>query len=96
MNSGEFTEFIRDQKVESDEEVVSFDVVSLFTSIPIDLALQVIESKLEIDLTWQGNTKLTKNQVVDLTKLCFTTATVISRTKDRFTSRRLDALWAPL
>ena len=67
-NSSEFTKFIQDQNVEPDEEVVSFDVISLFTSIPFDLAIQVIENRLEVDLTWQGNTKLTKNQIVDLTK----------------------------
>ena len=34
-NSKEFTEFIRHQKLETNEIIVSFDVVSLFTSIPV-------------------------------------------------------------
>ena len=67
-NASEFTEFIRTQTVGPGEEIVSFDVVSLFTSIPVDLALKVITEKLEAYTSWQENTSLTKNQIVDLTK----------------------------
>ena len=67
-NSKEFTEFIRTQTVQPDEEILSLDVVSLFTSIPVDLALEVIDHRLESNPIWQENTNLTKDQVVELTR----------------------------
>ncbi|XP_068691531.1 uncharacterized protein [Montipora foliosa] len=67
--SKEFADFVQTQTVRPDEEIVSFDVVSLFTSIPVDLALKVIQSKLESNHTWKDKTKLTKNQIVELTKI---------------------------
>ena len=67
-NSKKFADFVQTQTVRPDEENVSFDIVSLFTSIPVDLALNVIQCKLESNHTWKDKTKLTKNQIGELTK----------------------------
>ena len=40
-NSCEFADFIRNKTVNACEELVSFEIVSLFTKIPIDLAVKV-------------------------------------------------------
>jgi hypothetical protein len=65
-NAEQFAEFISDQEVANDELVVSFDVVSLFTSIPIDMAIDIIQRKLEGSDGWRNHTQLTKGQVLDL------------------------------
>ncbi|CAH3112832.1 unnamed protein product [Pocillopora meandrina] len=39
-NSCEFEDFIRDKTLNACEELVSFDVVSLFAKIPVDLAVK--------------------------------------------------------
>ena len=65
-NAKQFAEFVSNQEVADDELIVSFDVVSLFTSIPIDMAIDVIQQKLEGSDDWRNHTQLTKGQILDL------------------------------
>jgi hypothetical protein len=67
-NSKEFTEFIRHQKLETNETIVSFDVVSLFTSIPVQYALDIIKRKLYESDEWKQLTNLQETQIVKLLK----------------------------
>ena len=48
-NSCEFADFIRDKTLNACEELVSFDVVSLFTKISVDVAVKVAEERLRED-----------------------------------------------
>ena len=48
-NSCEFADFIRDTTFNACQELVSFDFVSLFTKIPVDLAVKVAEERLRED-----------------------------------------------
>ena len=45
-NSYDFVEFLNTIKVD-DESMVSFDVVSLFIKIPVDLAMEIAKKRLE-------------------------------------------------
>ena len=65
-NAKEFTNFISSQVVAEDEQIVSFDVVSLFTSIPVDLAIDIVQRKLGETTEWKALTSLTQAQVLDL------------------------------
>jgi hypothetical protein len=58
-NSKAFVDFVMTQTVEPDEQIVSFDVISLFTSIPEDLALKIVKEELENTDILKEYTKLT-------------------------------------
>ena len=46
-NSKDFAKFIAFITINDDEQMVSFDVVSLFTKIPTGLAVEIAKSRLE-------------------------------------------------
>ena len=50
--------------------MVSFDVKSLFTKVPIDDALHIIKERLEYDESLEERTTLTVHQICNLTELC--------------------------
>ena len=55
-----------------DYALVSFDVKSLFTSIPIALATDSIGAAINADEQWQERTSLTKDDAIALVELCMT------------------------
>ncbi|XP_075547643.1 4-pyridoxate dehydrogenase-like [Dermacentor variabilis] len=68
-NSCDFIEKVRDVSLDDDEVMVSFDLVSLFTSIPTDLAVEACTSALESDRTLPDRSSI---DVPDLKRLlCF-------------------------
>ena len=67
-NNKEFVEFARHQKIATNETIVSFDVASLFTSIPVQFALDIIERKLHERDQWMRHTNLQETQIIKLLK----------------------------
>ena len=65
-NASGFSNFIKSQQLADDEIVVSFDVTSLFTSIPVEMALDIVKRKLEETNTWKSYTSITQDQIVEL------------------------------
>jgi len=59
--------------VEEDEMFINHDMVSLFTNTPTDLALQVIQERLEGDTELHTRTRLTVEDIIDLLKFMVTT-----------------------
>ena len=61
-----FVEEIKDMKLEKGECITSYDVVALFTSIPISSAIEVMKKKLEEDTELQNRTILPVNNILEL------------------------------
>ena len=72
-NAKHFSEMISSEVVSEQEVMVSFDVQSLFTSVPIDKALEVINRRLTDDGTLEDRSTLTPGQVTMLLGVCLKT-----------------------
>jgi len=60
-------------KLEHDDALVSFDVVSLFTSILVELAIQVATDVLSKYDTVDDRTAIPVEDIVDLSDFCLST-----------------------
>ena len=69
-NSAEFAQKIREVELMEGDMMISFDVVSLFTKVPIDGALQVISTLLAQDDSLEERTSITVPDICQLTELC--------------------------
>ena len=72
-NSCEFSDFIRDKTLNACEELVSFDVVSLFTKIPVEPAVKVAEERLGEDASLGLRTSLPVEDIIPLLTFCHKT-----------------------
>ena len=72
-NSCEFADFIRDKTLNACQELVSFDFVSLFTKIPVDLAVKVAEERLREDAFLGQRTSLPVEDIIHLLSFCLKT-----------------------
>ena len=72
-NTNSFLTNNKDLKLVSDEILISFDVVSLFTSIPLDTAKRITNELLTNDESSQTRTKLDKHDILELLDLCLST-----------------------
>ena len=72
-NSREFADFKRDKTLNACKDLVPFDVVSLFTKIPVDLAVKVAEEKLGEDASLGRRTSLPVKDIIHLLSFCLKT-----------------------
>ena len=72
-NSCDFADFIRGKTLDAGNELVSFDVVSLFTKIPVVLAINVAEKRLKQDASLGQRTSLPMEDLIDLLSFCLNT-----------------------
>ena len=72
-NSRDFVKKIDQLEVPPGRKMVSYDVTALFTSIPVDKAIKIIEEKLRRDPTLQQRCELSVDQLISLLSFCLTT-----------------------
>lgn len=68
-DSLQFRDKIKSLKIQYDEKLISLDVVSLFPSIPIDIALDIVEEKWDVIKEY---TKIEKNLFMRILNFCIT------------------------
>jgi hypothetical protein len=76
-NSCRFAEFVRGKTPKADQVLVSFDVVSLFTNIPVDLAIKVATKRLRQDATLLQRTPLPVEDIIDLLSFCLNNTYIV-------------------
>lgn len=72
-NSKEFVDKVKEIEVPPGRKMLSFDVSALFTSIPIDCALQAVRNKLSQDNSWHNLTELNLEQILRLLEFFLST-----------------------
>ena len=86
-----FAEIVRSIRLQPTEAMVSFDIKSLFTNVPIQEALEVIQEKLMNDESLEERTALTAEQISHLLDLCLRTTYFLYT--DHTTSRKMEQPW---
>ena len=72
-DSKDFVNTIQELQVDESECMVSFDVTSLFTSIPVKEALTATQNALILRQSWRGKTMLSMDSISTLLELCLNT-----------------------
>lgn len=70
INTKHFVEMTKNMQISDTDMLVSFDVESLFTNIPVNETLSIIETRLHNDISLNTRTKLPVNVIIELLKLC--------------------------
>lgn len=71
-NSPEFVMLMREQAFQENDGIVSFDVVSLFTNVPTQLAVEAARSNLQQDYSLDLRRTLTVDDTVLMLWFCLT------------------------
>ena len=69
-NSEDFIDQIKDNHTNKTHTLVSFDIVSLFTNVPIDESLTIVRNKLESDETLSERSPLSVKAIMELLEIC--------------------------
>ena len=91
-NSAHFAAFIRSETLDTDLVLVSLDVVSLFTNIPVDLVIKVAKERLRNYASLGQRTSLPAEDIVDSVFL-FELVQLILCLKAPIISRSLEQRW---
>ena len=71
-NTQHFIQQLQGKKLESGEVITSFDVEALFTSVPVQPAIQIVKQRLQQDNTLPQRTSMSIPQITSLLEFCLT------------------------
>ena len=72
-NSAHFVSLVQAMRPSPNMQMVSFDVVSLFTNVPTTEALSIVRTRLESDDTLPERTTIPTDDIMELLTFCVTT-----------------------
>ena len=70
QNTKDFAEQIKNIKLLPDKCIISYDVKALFTSVPIEPAIKIIQQHLENDNELQQRTSMSVKHIIMLLEFC--------------------------
>ena len=71
-NTQHFVQQLQGKKLESGEVITSFDVNTLFTSVPVHPGIQIVKQRLQQDTTLPQRTSMSTPQITSLLEFCLT------------------------
>ena len=69
-NTRDFVEQLKDLRLKKEENIISYDVTALFTSVPIPPVLKIIEEKPANDKDLQQRTNISMKHIIKLFEFC--------------------------
>ena len=72
-NTGDFVEQMKGIKLQAYECITSYDVSALFTSVPIDPAINIIRRRLELNPELHSRTTMKIEHITSLLEFCLNT-----------------------
>ena len=72
-NTDDFIEQIKGITLQANECITSYDVSALFTSVPIDPAINIIKRRLELDQELHARTTMKVEHIISLLEFCLKT-----------------------
>ena len=69
-NTRDFIDHIKDVRLRQGECIISYDVTSLFTSVPIQPVVNIIQQRLATDQDLQNRTSMSIKHIINLLEFC--------------------------
>ena len=76
-NTRDFIDHIKDIRLRQEESIISYDVASLFTSVPIQPALKIIQQSLVTEQDLHNRTSKSIQQIISLLEFSLTSTTFV-------------------
>ena len=76
-NTKDFIDHIKEVRLRPEESIISYDVTSLFTSVPIKPVLNIIHQKLTTDQDLKNRTGMTIQHIIKLLEFCLNSTSFV-------------------